>query len=163
MSATGPASSRLEVVLLRAARNVRRAFDARLRVIELNLTEASMLSYLRDLGPMSQRELADHVNIGRAAAGEFVDVLERRGLVTKEVDREDKRAWKVSLTEAATPVTDEFDAIDAALRAELRDGLGPRERKQLVELLSHLDRNACRSSDPSSTLHASNPEPRTQG
>ena len=53
------APARLEMAVLRTARSVRRAFDARLRPLGLNLTQASLLSFLGDLGALTQRELAD--------------------------------------------------------------------------------------------------------
>jgi len=137
---TDPA--RLEIALLRAARSVRRAFDARLRELDLNMTQASLLSFLRDHGSLTQRELADHLHIGRAAVGSFVDGLEQRGLVSRADDPNDRRAWQVALREASRPVIDAFDVVDAELRSEIRAGLTRDERQLLAELLIRVERNA---------------------
>ena len=137
---TDPA--RLEIALLRAARSVRRAFDARLRELDLNMTQASLLSFLRDHGSLTQRELADHLHIGRAAVGSFVDGLEQRGLVSRADDPNDRRAWQVALRETSRPVIDAFDVVDAELRSEIRAGLTRDERQLLAELLIRVERNA---------------------
>jgi DNA-binding MarR family transcriptional regulator len=135
-------SARLEIVLLRAARSVRRAFDTRLRPLHLNMTQASLLSFLRDEGPLTQSELADRLHIGRATVGTFVEGLEHRGLVSRSDDPADRRAWRVSLTEPAIAVVDAFDIVDEELRAEFRAGLTRQERHQLTELLMRVERNA---------------------
>ena len=137
---TDPA--RLEIALLRAARSVRRAFDARLRDLDLHMTQASLLSFLRDHGSLTQRELADYLHIGRAAVGSFVDGLEERGLVSRAEDPNDRRAWRVSLREASRRIVDAFDVVDAELRTELRAGLTRDERQLLAELLIRVERNA---------------------
>jgi MarR family transcriptional regulator, transcriptional regulator for hemolysin len=134
--------ARLEIALVRTTRSVRRAYDVLLRPIQLNMTEASLLSFVRDLGPLTQRELADQLHIGRASVGSFIDGLEKRGLVCRMADESDRRVWRIGLAGEAREVVDAFDAIDARLRAALRAGLTRAERQQLAELLLRVEQNA---------------------
>jgi MarR family transcriptional regulator for hemolysin len=134
--------ARLEILLVRTARNVRRAFDTRLRAADLNMTEAGLLSFVRDQGALTQRELADRLHIGRASVGTFIDGLEKRDLVQRSLDPADRRVWQISLTEAGTKLVNLFDQIDAELRSDLRAGLARKERHLLADLLLRVEQNA---------------------
>ena len=128
--------------MLRAARAVRHAYNVRLRQIGLSLTEAVMLSFLAEHGSLTQRELADRLQITAAPCGVAIDGLVKRGLVERRSDPSDRRVWRIVLTEAAVPVVQEFERVDAELRADLRTGLTRAERQQLARVLAVLERNA---------------------
>ena len=128
--------------MLRAARAVRHAYNVRLRQIGLSLTEAVMLSFLAEHGSLTQRELADRLQITAAPCGVAIDGLVKRGLVERRSDPSDRRVWRIVLTEAAVPLVQEFERIDADLRADLRTGLTRAERQQLARVLAVLERNA---------------------
>jgi DNA-binding MarR family transcriptional regulator len=121
---------------------VRRAFETRLKPIGLTMTQAALLSFVSDQGPLSQRELADRLHIGRASVGAFVDVLEQRGLVTRSDDPNDRRAWRISMTPEALELVEEFNRVDAELRNELRAGFSRPERHLLADLLVRIEANA---------------------
>lgn len=133
---------RVELALLGAARAVRHAFSQRVRAIGLSMTEAALVSFLADHGSLSQRELADRLQITPASTGAVVDGLEKRGLVERRADPRDRRVWRIVLTEAASVHVVEFRRVDTELRDELRQGLSRRERQELARLLGVLERNA---------------------
>jgi DNA-binding MarR family transcriptional regulator len=134
--------ARVELAVLRAARAVRHAFNVRLRQIGLSMTEAGMISFLAEHGSLTQRELADRLQITPAPCGVAVDGLVKRGLVERRADPADRRVWRIVLTEAAVPVVQEFERVDAELRADLRAGLPRADRQQLARVLAVLERNA---------------------
>jgi MarR family transcriptional regulator for hemolysin len=137
--------SRVEPALLGAARAVRHAFSQRLREIGLNMTEAALLSFLAEHGSLSQRELADRLQITPASTGAVVDALEKRGLVERRADPRDRRIRRIVLREGASVHVVEFRRVDAELREELRHGLSRHERRELARLLGVLQRNAMRA------------------
>ena len=49
--------------------------------------------------PLKQHELADLLVVNRASAGGVIDRLERNGWVRREVDAQDRRAFRVHLTD----------------------------------------------------------------
>lgn len=134
--------ARVELALLGAARAVRHAFNVRLRRIGLTMTEAGMLSFLAEHGSLTQRELADRLQITPAPCGVAIDGLVKRGLVERRSDPTDRRVWRIVLTEAAVPVLQEFERVDADLRADLRVGLSRAERQQLARVLAVVEGNA---------------------
>jgi MarR family transcriptional regulator, transcriptional regulator for hemolysin len=131
-----------EYAILRAGRAVRKTYDAHLAPLDLNFTEAKMLTSVRDSGPLPQRELAERLNIGKASMGTFIDGLERRGLVARTPDPSDRRVWKIELTAAASDVLVELDEIDERVRDLLRVGMSVEERKQVSRLLELVEANS---------------------
>jgi DNA-binding MarR family transcriptional regulator len=56
-------------------------------------------------------------------------------------DREDRRVWLVTATEAGRSVAGEVAGIDTMLRSRLRRGISKAERQQLASLLLRLQSN----------------------
>jgi MarR family transcriptional regulator for hemolysin len=83
----------------RIARRLRQAVDAELRV--LGLTEATWrpLVYVRRLGDgVRQKELATALSIEGPSLVRLLDSLERRGLIERREDEDDRRARGIYLT-----------------------------------------------------------------
>jgi len=132
---------RVESTLMATARLVREAFDARLVPLDLNLTQASLIGYVAEFGATTQTQLADHLGIGRAAIGSVIDRLERRTLVERQPDPNDRRVWRVDITDTGRDMAQRIGEIDEVLRAELRRGIGREERQALSWVLTRLQQN----------------------
>lgn len=135
------------------ARAVREAFDARFAPLGLNLTQASVIAYLQEFGPVSQTQIADHLKLGRAAIGVIIDRLQDRGLTARLADADDRRVWRVSLSAVGTDMALQIRGIDEVLRAELRDGITREERQALASVLTRLQLNLERAASfPTATI-----------
>ena len=144
---------RLEMAVLRAARAIRSSFNARLKDLGVSVTAATLLTFLDEQGSLTQRELAELVQISAATAGTVIDGLVDRGLVERHGDPADRRVWRITSTAAAAPIVAEFRRIDADVRRELWSGLGRAERDQLAGLLERLEANATRAgAAPATTI-----------
>lgn len=137
----GPLWRTSETVIVLAANLVRKAYDARLAPLGVNLAEARLLVYIDERGPETQTRLADRLGVGRAAAGQMIDRLEKRGLVTRQADPADRRVWLVTGTKASARVARKIVDVSEALRAELHVGVPAAERKAMVETMLKLQRN----------------------
>jgi DNA-binding MarR family transcriptional regulator len=62
-------------------------------------------------GPLSMRQLAEELATDRPYTSVFVDDLERRGLVRREVDPNDRRGKIVSLTAEGVRLAERAEAI----------------------------------------------------
>ncbi|MDP6978091.1 MAG: MarR family transcriptional regulator [Myxococcota bacterium] len=132
---------RVELTLMSLARGIRRAYDLRFEELGLNLSEASVLAYAQEFGPVMQAELAKHMGLGRAALGSLVDSLEDRGFVERRPKPGDRRVWLVAVTAAGDEVVKQINKIDERLRGELRAGISRKERRELTGLLNRLREN----------------------
>jgi DNA-binding MarR family transcriptional regulator len=136
-----PPGLRVESTLMSLARGIRRAYDLHFDELELNLSEASVLAYTQEFGPIMQAELAKRLGVGRAAMGSFVDMLEERGLVERRPKPGDRRVWLVAATLAGNEMAERISKIDERLRIELRAGISRKERRELTQLLNRLREN----------------------
>ena len=132
---------RVESTLMSTARLIREAFDARLKPLDLNLTQASLLAYVAEFGATTQTRLADQLGTGRAAMGTVVDGLERRGFIERHPDPDDRRVWRVDVTDSGRSLAADIASVDAVLRGELRHGIGREERQALSWVLTRLQVN----------------------
>jgi len=123
------------------SRAIRRAYDVRLAPLGVNLTEASLLAFVGEQGPVTQTQLAERLGMNRASTGSVVDAMLGRGLVMRDPSATDRRVWLVRLTDEGRALAAEAAAVDVALREELRAGLGRAERQQLARTLVRLQAN----------------------
>lgn len=132
---------RVESTLMSLARGIRRAYDLRLEELGLNLSEASVLAFAQESGPLMQADLAKHMGVGRAAMGSLIDSLEDRGLVERRPKPGDRRVWLVATTPAGDELAKQVNKIDERLRGEFRAGISRKERRELTGLLNRLREN----------------------
>lgn len=151
MATRSTSDDQLEARVVVAAKAVRRAFDAGLAGLELNMSEGGVLANLAVHGSLTQTELAARLHIGRASAGNLVDSLESRGLIERSADPADRRVWQVSLTSTGADVARRFDTRHAEIRTALRSAMTTTERKQLGRLLDVLADNATAYADDVAT------------
>jgi DNA-binding MarR family transcriptional regulator len=132
---------RVESTLMATARLVRDAYDRRLAPLNLSLTQALVLAYVCDFGPVTQTKIADHLRQGRAATGVTVDCLQDRELVERRPDPDDRRVWLVDLTPTGSLLVGDITSVDEQLRTELRAGISRAERQALARVLDRLRAN----------------------
>lgn len=137
---------RVETTLMNTARAMREAYDTRFAPLGLNLTQASLIAYLQQFGPITQTKCADHLRLGRANIGATIDRLQERQLVERHPDAVDRRVWQVALSPDGHEVAAKVLAIDEVLRAEMRDGITRAERQALASVMTRLQANLLRVS-----------------
>jgi DNA-binding MarR family transcriptional regulator len=137
-----PPWSRVEGTLMSTARAVRRAYDAALAELGVNLSEASVLAHLRDAGALTQTELARRIGTGRARMGAWIDGLVTKGMVVRQADPGDRRVWNVALTPAGERLWEQTADVDRSIRKVLRAGSSPEDRARLDALLTLINHNA---------------------
>lgn len=136
-----PPWRRVESTLMATSRAIRRAYDRRLSDTGVNLSEASILVFVHEQGPLTQSRIAERIGLGRAAAGAMIDGLCRRDLLQRRPDLGDRRVWLVVTTAKTPAVVEQIEAIDKRLRDELRAGIGREDRQQLAKTLVRLHAN----------------------
>lgn len=138
---------RVESTIMATARQLRGVYDDRMSALDLNLTQASFLAYVAEFGAHSQVELAERLGLGRAAAGTVVDQLERRELVVRTADPDDRRVWRIELTDTGRRLVSRIVDIDVVLRDELRVGIPKADRLELAKMLVRLQENVAAAAE----------------
>jgi DNA-binding MarR family transcriptional regulator len=100
----------------------------------LSLTQLRVLGILRDRRPR-MTELAAFLGLDKSTLSGLIDRAERRGLVARGKNPQDRRVVDVFLTQAGLELAEQvYDEVRRAL-APAADRLDPQERDQLVQLL----------------------------
>jgi DNA-binding MarR family transcriptional regulator len=112
--------------------------DRRARFHGMTRAQWGILVWLERQPGLSQRELAEILEVEPITVARLVDRLERRGMVVRRADENDRRIWRLHLTSAATPVLQEIHEYRIALTASLTDDMSPSARAHLVQSLVHI-------------------------
>ena len=142
LALTTPPWQRVETTISNTARDIRLSYENSFEPLGLTFSQATLLGYVAENGPMTQTQLAAALVVGRAAVGSIIDQLEKRELVQRTPDPDDRRVWLVENTKAGQKLAVEVVKIDEELRKRLRVGVTKAERQQLAELLLKMSANA---------------------
>jgi len=85
------------------ARLVRVEADKRARVHGMTRAQWAMLLRLARNPGLSQKELADLLEVEPISVARLADRLEQNGLIQRRADKTDRRIWRLHLTDAAAP------------------------------------------------------------
>lgn len=123
------------------ARLMRTLGDQRAR--ELNMTRAqwSVLKRLEMSQGVKQAELAELLDLQPITLARLVDKLSGLGLVERRDDPHDRRANRLFLTEAATPVLERLNQLGETLVGEALAGFDAFEISALCESMERIKTN----------------------
>lgn len=106
-----PAPLRILSPLHRASRQIALDFERRMADLDAQGQECHLLSFLRSYAPCPVGELVRVFGLKASTLTSMLDRLERRGLVTREVDPEDRRSFLVRITGEGEAVADRVNRI----------------------------------------------------
>ena len=116
-------------------------FEERATGLELTLVQCKALVYLTKNEGISQKRLAELIDVDPMSLVRILDRMEADGWVERRADPGDRRASSLRVTEKSKPVLDQIWSIAAELRAEALHGLSAAECNQLVDLLERAHAN----------------------
>ena len=115
---------------------IRARMDAVLRPMGVTALQYTALTVLRRRGGLSSAELARNSFVTAQTMGEMLAALERRGLVTRQVDPDNRRRMFTHLTDAAHRLLTEYDTQICALEEQMVRDLSVRQREAFRGYLS---------------------------
>jgi MarR family 2-MHQ and catechol resistance regulon transcriptional repressor len=122
----------LFLVLWKAANAVRRVAEANIEELGLGLTDFAVLEALLHKGPLAVNAIGRKVLLTSGSITTAIDRLEKRGLVERRGDPEDRRSRIVHLTEEGRSLIACAFERHAAKLEELAGVLSRDERADLV-------------------------------
>jgi DNA-binding MarR family transcriptional regulator len=122
--------------------------NAGLEPLGLSSAEGDIL-YLLLTGSndLQQEQLAEQLDIGKAAVSRAVDSLVSKGYVTRIRQQQDRRAYSVSLTDKALTAGSDIKGIYDNLYALVRRGIADDEFVRIGSVLSRVEANLGSSED----------------
>jgi MarR family transcriptional regulator, transcriptional regulator for hemolysin len=120
------------------ARLMRTVFERRVRALGLTRAQWLVIARVHRLPGLSQSEIADLLEIEKAAAGRLIDRMQAKGWLERRADRSDRRVNRLHLTPKAKRL---HAAIWPLAEATVDDALGdlsPDERRRLTHLMTRV-------------------------
>jgi DNA-binding MarR family transcriptional regulator len=131
-------SSRTAYLLARAAARAHSMAERVLAPLEISPREYSVLAVLAEHSPLTQTRIAEILGLDRTTILKLGASLERRGLVIRERDEHDRRAYAIALTPAGDRLREHALAQMVACEAQFLMPLAGDQRDQLHDLLSRV-------------------------
>lgn len=124
-----------------AARLLRKVIDRRLQPFGLTRAQWAVLAMLASRDGLSQSELADELEIEKSTVGRLIDHVEANGLIERRPMANDRRFWRVHLTEQARPLIARVTEVILATRTEMLRGLTDEQQRWLGDGLAVVKSN----------------------
>ena len=102
-----------------------------------------ILIYLKKQGEKEiyQKDIEQEFRVSRATASNMLQLMERKGLITRETASCDARQKKLMLTPEARKLLDRAEQDIYEMEARIQDGFSEEEKKKLREYLDRIMKN----------------------
>ncbi len=130
------------------ARLMRVEADRRARVNGMTRAQWSMLLRLAIKPGLSQKELADLLEVEPISVARMIDRLEASGLVERRADEHDRRVWRLHLRPEATAQLEAINRQRQEMAHFSLDGVPPAVREAMIEGLIRMKANFLKTGEP---------------
>ena len=127
------------------SRMMRRYYDRRASALGVTSAQWRMLLRLAREPGLKQVELAERLDVEPITACRIVDRLEEAGLVERQRDPGDRRAWRLVVTEKAEPILARLRALAEEMSGEAFEGMSIEEVEAMRSKLSRIRDNVSRA------------------
>lgn len=135
-------SLKLFVVLTRAHDAVHKSIEKDIRTYGLNPTEFAVLELLFNKGEQPVQRIGEKVLIASSSITYVVDKLEKKDLIRRTVNEEDRRITLVSITPQGQRLMEEIFPIHRQAIEQILGGVDANEKEELIQQLKKLGLHA---------------------
>jgi len=128
-------------ILHDVARLVRVEADKRARRHGMTRAQWGLLMRLARNPGLSQKEIADLLEVEPISVARLVDRMEASGLIERRADADDRRIWRLHLRPAATSMLDMINDELRALAERITGGIAQPTRDAMVAALLQMKTN----------------------
>jgi DNA-binding MarR family transcriptional regulator len=131
----------LGYLLNRADLKVKNHFQRLIKSCNVTREQWTILSQLYDADGISQKELSEHTFKDQAAVTRMLDAMERKGLVRREVNPADRRAFSIYLTDRGKALRNKIVPFAEQCLWDATAGMAETEVCALKTLLRKVEAN----------------------
>lgn len=132
---------RLGFLMHDVSRLRRIVFDEFMKPLGMTRSQWWVLAHLSRHDGMIQTDLADVLELGKAALGGFVDRLEATELLERRLDPSDRRIRRIYLTAKGRGVIKQMGQLSHDMSERILSGLALEDRQQLTDMLTTVKKN----------------------
>jgi MarR family transcriptional regulator for hemolysin len=131
---------RLSFLIHDVSRMRRTAFDQLMKPLGVTRAQWWVLAHLSRNDGMTQRQLADALDVGKASVGTFLEKLEASGLIERRDDPIDKRAKRVYMARAGHQLLKRMTQEENVFNERILRDLSPHDRETMIRTLTFIKR-----------------------
>ena len=131
-------------MLGQVSRLLRRRFDERARGIGVTRPQWQVLTLLKRNEGINQGGLAELLEVEPITLGRMVDRLQDADLVVRRADPNDRRAWRLHVTERGEELIEQLRPFARETFALALEGIDEAEQQQLMAILDRMRANMSR-------------------
>lgn len=129
------------------ARMLRSLIDRRVEKYNLTRAKWQALGVLDLKEGITQTELATALELERSTVGRLVDRLEKRGFLERRPDPEDRRIFRLYISDVAKPILNDLEHVAEEVRGLALAGLSDEDTAELKRMLKTVKENLAREAD----------------
>lgn len=133
-------TDKVAILIKKAALVIEKLSNHVLAPYELTHTQYKilMLLYRNPDKPIRQIDIEEHFSMTNPSVTGIIQNLEKKGLVQRVQNPDDKRSKLLKLTEQAVSMEQELYSLGESLESQVTEGLSEDERQQLILLLNKI-------------------------
>lgn len=131
------------------ARLFRRNFNRRVQKLDLTQAQWQILAHVSRNEGMRQSQLAEILELQPISVGRLIDRMQAAGWIDRRPDPSDRRAFKLFLTDKATPILEQMRSYSGDMHKEVLQEISNEDEQLLLALLTRIRENLIQSSDTS--------------
>ncbi|SFQ31138.1 MarR family winged helix-turn-helix transcriptional regulator [Pseudomonas borbori] len=132
---------RLGFLMHDVSRLRRVVFDSMMKPLNVTRSQWWVLAYLSRRDGMAQSDLADMLELGKAALGGIIDRLEAAEFIMRRPDPVDRRVKRIYLTSLGKQTINEMRVMSHDMSERILEGLDHDQRILLSDMLGVVKRN----------------------
>lgn len=117
------------------------AFEAASGPLNLTLPQCRVLTQLEREDGVTQVRLAEQTEMDPMTLMRLLDRMEQDQWVERRQDPQDRRTKRLYLQAAATPILEQIYRFSDRVRAAAMAGLDDKQRRELIQMLEHVNVN----------------------
>jgi DNA-binding MarR family transcriptional regulator len=129
---------RVSFLLNRLAQRIRESAEEALRPYQITGKHVGVLTVIDEKGSIPQNEAGQCMHIDRTTMVGLVDDLEKKGLVERNENPSDRRAYALTLTAKGREILPKVQKLAFETEREFLSHLPPKDQKELVRILQKL-------------------------
>lgn len=122
-------------------RKLRAFFDAAVREEGLTLARARALFAIARRGPLTQKDLAEELEIETPTLVRVLDGMEKQDLIQRSEDATDRRAKRIDMTPAGRDTFKRVHALAGELRGQIAEEISAEDIETALSVVRRLMRN----------------------
>lgn len=129
---------RLAYLLKHAERRLATLHEEVLAPLDIDVRDLGVLMVIDGFEPASQQQLAERMGVDRTTMVAIIDALERKGIIARRPDADDRRRNLIGLTTSGGQLLRRATAASDTAEAKLLTSLTPAEATELRTLMARV-------------------------